>query len=397
MARSSPALINPELLVWARRNAGFSIEEAAEKVRVSADRFYSWESGDLKPTIVQLRKLANVFKRPLAVFYLSDVPEDFQPLRDFRTLPTDITLPASPQLRVEIRKARYRREVALELYESLGEEPPKFDFAISPSDDTESVASEVRTLLGIDIEQQYLWSNPYEAFNSWRTAFEKSGLLVFQVRGVEIETIRGFSISDTPLPVVSINIKDSPRARIFSLLHELIHIALDEGGICDFHERSRIGNQPNTIEIFCNAVAGASIVPINELISQDIVSRKDQDPFWTDRELDGLSRRFNASRETILRRLLIAGKTTDSFYRQKREEFLKQYAEYEKPSGGFAPPSTLAISSAGPLFIRLVLNNYYQERINPSDVSELLGVRLKHLGKIEEKVFGRPIAFGAGT
>jgi DNA-directed RNA polymerase specialized sigma subunit len=36
--------------------------------------------------------------------------------------------------------------------------------------------------------------------------------------------------------------------------------------------------------------------------------------------------------------------------------------------------------------VRLVLQSYYQDRITLSDVSEYLGVRLKHLSKIEQAV-----------
>ena len=38
MARTPDALIKPELLVWARQSAGFSVDAAAAKLRVSEDR-----------------------------------------------------------------------------------------------------------------------------------------------------------------------------------------------------------------------------------------------------------------------------------------------------------------------------------------------------------------------
>lgn len=38
------------------------------------------------PTIAQLRKAAEVYKRSLAVFFLSEPPEGFDTLRDFRRL-----------------------------------------------------------------------------------------------------------------------------------------------------------------------------------------------------------------------------------------------------------------------------------------------------------------------
>jgi transcriptional regulator with XRE-family HTH domain len=87
MARTPDALIKPELLIWARQSAGFSLDAAAAKLRVSEDRLRSWEAGEARPTIAQLRTAAKTYKRPLAIFYLPEPPLDFQPLRDYRRVP----------------------------------------------------------------------------------------------------------------------------------------------------------------------------------------------------------------------------------------------------------------------------------------------------------------------
>jgi len=87
MTRTPDALIKPELLVWARQSAGLSLDAAAAKLRVSAERLRSWETDEARPTIAQLRTAARVYKRPLAIFYLPEPPLDFQPLRDYRRVP----------------------------------------------------------------------------------------------------------------------------------------------------------------------------------------------------------------------------------------------------------------------------------------------------------------------
>lgn len=55
MARTPDALIRPELLVWARQSAGFGLDAAAAKLQVFAERLRTWESGEARPTIAQLR------------------------------------------------------------------------------------------------------------------------------------------------------------------------------------------------------------------------------------------------------------------------------------------------------------------------------------------------------
>ena len=58
----------------------------------------------------------------------------------------------------------------------------------------------------------------------------------------------------------------------------------------------------------------------------------------------------------------------------------------EVKAGGYESQSSKAVNINGPAFVRLVLENYYQERITLSDVSSYLNVRVKHLPRIEQAV-----------
>lgn len=78
------ALVKPELLVWGRDSAGFSVDMAAKKINVKPEKLASWESGEARPTFAQLIKLAQVYKRPVAVFYLPTPPKNVAVLHDFR-------------------------------------------------------------------------------------------------------------------------------------------------------------------------------------------------------------------------------------------------------------------------------------------------------------------------
>jgi Zn-dependent peptidase ImmA (M78 family)/transcriptional regulator with XRE-family HTH domain len=381
MARSAEALVRPELLVWAREDAGLSLEEAARKISVNPDRVAAWESGEARPTIAQLRKAATAYKRPLAVFFLSRPPKKFQAMHDFRRF-AGSARQESPELRYAIRNVRYRRQVALDLFELLGIVPQPFLGSATITENPEDVAHRVRSLLGIDIKQQRAWKTHYDAMNAWRAALEKLDVLVFQVSDVDLSEMRGFSIGERSLPAIGLNIKDAVRGRIFTMLHEFSHLMLNQAGLCDLEERALRPSAEQKVEIFCNHVAGASLLPMNYLMRDEIVLRHGTRSEWTDAELDSLSRNYQVSREVALRRLLIAGRTTDHFYESKIEQYQAEYARMEK-SEGFAPPHIMALATAGTLFARLVLENYHREKITSSDVSEFLNVRLKHLPRIE--------------
>ena len=51
-----------------------------------------------------------------------------------------------------------------------------------------------------------------------------------------------FSISEVWLPAVILNISDPVRPRIFTMLHEAVHFALRDGGLCDLDQEDRVAD-----------------------------------------------------------------------------------------------------------------------------------------------------------
>ncbi len=384
---SVKALVKPEMLQWARKSAGLSLEEAARKAQTTPQRIEEWESGHSQPTIKQLRNLGRIYHRPSAVFYLPKPPKDFDALRDFRHLPGFSPGTMSADLRYEIRRAADRREIALELYDFLELESPEFTLQAKLSDDPDELAGKIRRFLNVDIKEQKRWEPHYGSLNAFKAKFENAGILVFQTSSIDPDEARGFSISGSRLPAVVVNSKESPSARIFTMFHELVHLALRISGICDLQEDEHLPPEERAIEVFCNRVAGAALVPQEELLHEDMVLHKSVGEKWEDSELKTLANRYGISREVILRRLLILEKTSTDLYQEKRRELLEEYqSQREISTQGFPSPSSKAVSQSGKLFVRLVLDNYYQNYITASDVSDFLGVKLKHLDKIEQQI-----------
>lgn len=386
MAKRVEALIKPELLLWARQSASFTKETAANKLKIKLSKLEDWEKGTSRPTINQLRKIAALYKRPLAVFYLPEAPKDFDALKDFRRFPGTIGFRQPEKLKFEIRLANYRREVALDLMKDLYGKLKDFNHQIKITDDPEETGSKIRRILEMDITKQKALSTDYDAFKYWRSAVEGTGVLVFQSSGIDVSEMRGFSIGKFPLPVIGINSKDSPRGRIFTLLHELAHIMLRESGVCDLYETSQRPPEAKRTEIFCNHAAGAALIPKPELLK--LVSTVKSIKSWTDNELYDMAKFFKTSKEVVLRRLLICKLTTERFYKKKRKEFIEEYRKIDlKKKGGFVPPDVKSISNVGLTFTKLVLDGYNNERITASDLSDYLNIRLKHLPKITLALF----------
>ncbi len=383
MSSSVSALATASLIQWARLKAGLSLDQVAKKLHVSSERVAAWERGDLKPTVNQLRRFGRIVRRPLAFFYLPEPPHDFDAIRDFRRLAGAEPEPESPELLLAIREAHDRRSIALELLEELGETMDTQLPAINSDDDPESLSSVIRKYLGYDASTDGQWSSHYEALNFWRNAIEAKGIIVLQFGDVSRTEARGFSLADLPLPVISINRSELPQARIFSLIHELIHLTLNQGGLCDFVEHKNSRYEEQRIEVFCNRVAGAVLVPLTDLLlDRNMVGHRKGDDL-DESKIRNVARRFRVSREVILRRLLIANKITQQFYEFKRAEY---EAEKFVSNPGFAPPHALALSSAGATFTDLVLRSFQQHRITAADVAEYLNLRLKHLTLLESSL-----------
>ena len=82
----------PEILRWLRGSSGWSIEEVSKKLRTTSETILEFEAGKKPLTLAQLRVLSELYKRPLASFFLSESKEEKPLPKDYRFLPsrTDI-------------------------------------------------------------------------------------------------------------------------------------------------------------------------------------------------------------------------------------------------------------------------------------------------------------------
>lgn len=387
MAQRVQAIVDAPLLEWARKTIGLDLATAAQRLRVAETRLQAWEAGESRPSISQLRRMSEVYRRPLAAFYLPEPPPIPKQPRDYRRLPGVVSGLESPSLHAEWRRATYRRDLAIEWYEDDELTPPPVRLTAEIDDDPEVVGRRIRDHLSLPLTTQFAWRQSYDALNGWRAAVEGVGVLVMQMTDVASEEARGFSLATEPLPVACVNIKEAPNGRIFTLLHELAHILLRQGGLCDLDDT--LSRPPGLLRVerYANQVAAAALMPREAILNDSVVSGHPIGQEWTDSEIDQLSRRFSVSREAITRRLMDLDKVGREFYQAKRDQYHEEYEEFlraRKP--GFAPPAQVALASVGPTFAGLALTNFATGRITIGDVSDALGVRTKQIGRIAEMV-----------
>ena len=196
MAKSVPALINPGMLVWARESARLTIEEAAHKIGIAADKLAACEGGEAQLTFPQLMKAAREYKRPVSLFYLDTPPAGWAPIQDFRQL-AGIEGGFSPRLTYVIRQARERRELALELRNDLNETILPFTLTATMGREVEALGQEIRAYLRVTDAEQQQWKR--RAFDNWRLAMGAKDVLVFMVPRLPLTEMRGTAIAERDL------------------------------------------------------------------------------------------------------------------------------------------------------------------------------------------------------
>ena len=123
-----------------------------------------------------------------------------------------------------------RRERTLELTDELAIPGAEFTIAARLSEAPAIVGRRLREALGVSPARQMAWRDEWQAWREWRSAVENIGVLVFQFPKVPLDQARGVSLLHFPAPVVGVNSKElAPGARIFTLVHELVHVALALG------------------------------------------------------------------------------------------------------------------------------------------------------------------------
>lgn len=252
----------------------------------------------------QLRRLADIYKRPISDFYLPQPPRERAIPHDFRRSPGEVAGVYSPALRQQLRLARERRDLALALYEEIGEKLATIDRHVSVTTDTEVVGEQVRELLDVDFADQKRWGDGRPAYNAWRRHIEALGVLVFQYDNVVPNEAWGFSIVDGALPVIGINRKLAPNGRTFTMLHEFVHVLLGESSICDIDDYTPRNVAELRVEVFCNRVAAAALMPRRAFRAHEVIQVHPNGTIqWDDNEIRALARTFGVSREAAVRRL----------------------------------------------------------------------------------------------
>jgi Zn-dependent peptidase ImmA (M78 family)/transcriptional regulator with XRE-family HTH domain len=381
--------VRPALLKWARESAHLSLEEVAKRFSKPVEEISAWESefDAATPSYTQLEKLAyELYKRPLAIFFLPSPPSELRPEAEFRALPDADLRRLSRETVFLIRRARAYQTSLQELFggRSPSIEPIWRRVALDISKSVTDQAAAVRVALGVPPIGAIEWGAPDGdgALKLWRKAIEAGGVFVFKDTFKQRE-ISGFCLADPELPVVMINNSTSKTRQIFSLLHELAHVLTSRRAISTFDDAplARLAPPERAIERFCNQIAAEILVPDQDFTVQVAGLPRNVEALTSD-DFAALAERYRVSREVILRRFRDSDRVSQAFYEERKREWDGQRPEKDGSGGSFYLTKGAYLSER---LMSEVFARYGRRQITVDEAADFIGVKPKQVDELESR------------
>ena len=248
------------MLTWAITRAGHDVDAYLEK----NPQVKTWIDGEKKPTVRQLEIFADKVYIPYGFLLMEKQLDEKCPIPFFRTKTK------GDHFNLNVYEAvitMQNRQHWLSEYLSANDyDKPVFVGQYSKERDVLKVVKAICEILDLTPDWAFNLQSTNAAINLLVRKLENVGCVVmfqsmigFQSsRKIPVSECRGFTLVDELAPCIFINNDDAPGAKLFTLVHEFVHILMGES----------VGNggddyikEDNELEQFCDAVAAEFLMP----------------------------------------------------------------------------------------------------------------------------------------
>ncbi len=387
--------VNPEILIWARKTAGLTLEEAAQKLGIkqaygisAIDRLMNMENGKEEPSRTILKNMSKKYRRSLLVFYLISPPKESKKVRDFRKLPESFTNFDKALTDALIRKIQIRHSIVHNaLLEEDEERTIPFVGSETINGGVKQLANKIITSLELDLRTFRKKRAKRDSREYLREKVESVGVFVLYVDNlgnylseIPVEAFRGFALADNLAPFIAVNCNDSIGAQSFTILHELTHLWL--GNTC-------VGDNSHSeqeVERFCNQVASEILLP-EGISNLDIVENTTLEEALS--EIKNFADSRKISRSMIAYRLRSAGNISNQKYQTITNIFKEEYQIYKQNARDNSRKSssklnyfTIRRNRAGKALVNFVDRMLLGGVITTTKAGLILGVSGKNVGNV---------------
>ena len=365
---------SPTALSHYRQQMSLSVDLLAKKTSIPSNKIESAEVENNVFTINQLNKLADRLLVPVSYLtFDSVVSRELPKIIDFRNKYEDISgedEEQSYQFQKVAQEAYIDRDNLLSIYESLDENISAFGLNLLGNNAQHDAQLIVDFL---NLEEETLLESGSDYYKSWRTIVEKNDVIVLEKSNPFLSS-EGMSLYYDKLPIIVIlTTGQSPARRLFTLIHELVHLGLKQS-VLD----GNLIYSNYTEEIYCNEVAGYVLVP------SSIVYKHYSSKLSLTENILAIRKVTKASRPAVAIQLKQLG-----LVKQKElEEYLKSLQV--ESSGGFGVKKRhTTYNHFGKVYLQQVFSAIWKEELTINSAMDLLRIpnRIEDLKYLEDKAF----------
>lgn len=372
----------PAVMKWARTTymAGKLKEEAARMLKLSVEELDKLELEENEISVAQLNRLSEKYRRSVTVLMLKTPPKSQEPPK-FRKINNFEDLEFDKKTFAAIRQAQEIQSRAEFLFEGKTN-----DFLLSLKRNSNSVDSLVGIILGelnIDEKIRFQGKDSKDQFKIWKRLLETKGIIVL-IHKFPLSDARAFTLFNKVAPIIVLNNSDSDNGMVFSLFHELTHIAL---GHTDIDYEMDLGSKYRKYdEYFCNQVSARCLIPKNLLI--DNIGMRDK---FNEDLVQELAHKFKVSKSVIwirLKEIGLIGNTEINKVRNTLSKFEGYNKKEKKPTGGGKNTHLyITLNRKSEFFISAVFAAYNLRRISYFDVLDYIGITSNTLPKLQKLIY----------
>lgn len=316
--------VNTSVFLWAMNRNDIVHSEMLRNY----PNYDKWISGDVLPTVAQLKAFSKKFHFPFGYFLIDSIPNENQEMPFFRSNDYNDAV-SNLNVKSTVKTLKTRQEWISDYF--MQNDVDKID--VIGSCDVNYTAPAVKNV-SLFLELSEAWNlnfkTPNELLKKITEFVEDKNIFVTYNsvvgnnthRQISVESCRGFCLVDEYAPFIFINSADSKKAQVFTLMHELVHIFISYSSGYGYMSDDEIEDNN---ERFCNKVAAEILVPEHLLRAK-----------WNNSINDNvfLSDLFKVSEVVILRRELDCGLISKSLFLKEYNKLRNNYHKSNRSSSG---------------------------------------------------------------
>lgn len=352
---------SPKALTYYQEQLALSLEALSAKSGIALNTLVKACEGETVFSLLQIKKLSNVLLVPdfaLITDYVEnfDIPETI----DHRNLSSDEAEENQYQLIKTLRQIINHRDDLLYTFESMGDNPEVFDLKLTGDDSTED-AQRIRDFLEVDSNTPRVNGND-DYYKDWRLLVERKDIMVMEIARTAIGS-EGMALYYPTLPIIAVlSTGQSHSRRLFTLIHELVHLGLRQssidGALLEPHEG---------IERYCNRVAGSVLVP------DSVIANIYDCSLSLGENVDAIRKFQKVSRQAIAIQLnfkgLVTKKELNAYFRFLEEKYAS------KGGGGNNTKPVISYNKFGKVFVQQVISAVWGHDMPVTTAMKILNVK----------------------